>query len=196
MASMERTELLKCIAEAGYNIGFGAKKHFAASEIAGKGPGWVGVLSAFCGIFGLLYPPLAGKFASATLVFAGFCAFYMTMYNADEYEKAGEELTAVHINLRNLYRSAKGKSSVSTAYAELKALQATANSSAISKQIFGSDWFAHYKFFGQQQTDWMNEQLHFGFWKDKVPAGFKLSLFIVIDAVVIAALVLGIAAIF
>jgi hypothetical protein len=193
---MDKAELLKCIAEAGYNIGFGAKKHFATSEIAGKGPGWVGVLSAFCGIFGLLYPPLAGKFASATLVFAGFCAFYMTTYDARDYEKAGEDLTAVHINLRNLYRFVKGGGSVDTAYAELKALQATAHEQAITKQIFGSDWFAHYKFFGQQQTDWMNEQLHFGFWKDKVPAGFKLSLFILFDAVVIAALVLGIQAIF
>lgn len=190
---MDKAELLKCIAEAGYNIGFGAKKHFATSEIAGKGPGWVGIISAFCGIFGLLYPSLAGKFASATLVFAGFCAFYMATYDAKHYEKAGEYLTAIHIDLRNLYRSVKGGVSVRTAYAELKALQAKAHASAITKQIFGSDWFAHYKFFGQQQTEWMNEQLLFGFWKDKVPAGFKLSLFVLLDAVVIAGLVLAIA---
>src|SRR6478672_1464538 len=158
---MDKAELLKCIAEAGYNIGFGAKKHFATSEIAGKGPGWVGVVSAFCGIFGLLYPLLAGKFASATLVFARFCAFYMTTYDEKDYEKAGEDLTAVHIDLRNLYRSVKGGGSVDTGYAELKALQARAHASAITKQILGSDWFAHYKFFGQQQTEWMNEQLHF-----------------------------------
>jgi hypothetical protein len=183
---MDKAELLKCIAEAGYNIGFGAKKNFATSEIAGKGPGWLAVASAFCGIFGLLYAPLSGKFASATLVFAGFCSFYMIGYKARDYEKAGEELTDVHIKLRNLYRSVQGGASVRTATVELQTLQAKANASTITKQIFGSDWYAHYKFFGQQQTDWMDEQLHFRFWKDKVPAGFKLILFVLVDAVVIA----------
>jgi hypothetical protein len=193
---VDREDLLKCIAEAGYNIGFGAKKHFATSEIAGKGPGWVGVASLFCGVFGLIFTPLAGKVPSATLVFAGFCAFYMAAYDPNDYEKAGEDLTAVHIQLRNLYRSVKGGGSTQSAYVELQALQATAHASSITKQIFGSDWFAHYKFFTQQQTDWMDEQLHFRFWKDKVPSGLKVALFLLFDAAVIAGLVLGIAAIF
>lgn len=191
---MDKAELLKCIAEAGYNIGFGAKKNFATAEIAGKGPGWVGVASAFCGIFGLLYEPLSGKFASATLVFAGFCAFYMASYKAGDYEKAGEDLTAVHIALRNLYRSVKGGASVRTGFVELQTLQATAQASTITKQIFGSDWFAHYKFFGQQQTDWMDEQLHFGFWKDKVPAGFKVMLVLLVIAALLVVVGFGIKA--
>jgi hypothetical protein len=191
---MDKAELLKCIAEAGYSIGFGAKKNFATSEIAGKGPGWVGIASVFCGIFGLLYEPLSGKFASATLVFAGFCAFYMVSYKPADYEKAGEELTDAHIKLRNLYRSLKGGASVRIAHVELQTIQAAANASTITKQIFGADWFAHYKFFGQQQTDWMDEQLHFGFWKDKVPAGFKVMLVLLAIGALVAIIGLGIRA--
>lgn len=39
----------------------------------------------------------------------------------------------------------------------------------IPKQIFMSDWYAHYKFFWQHQIDWIDEQKHFKFWRDKVP---------------------------
>jgi hypothetical protein len=191
---MDKAELLKCIAEAGYSIGFGAKKNFATSEIAGKGPGWVGVSSAFCGVFGLLYAPLSGKFASATLVFAGFCAFYMGSYKASAYENAGEELTDAHIKLRNLYRFVKGGGSIETGFVELQAIQAAAKASTITKQIFGADWFAHYKFFGQQQTDWMDEQLHFGLWKDKIPLALKFWLVALIVAALMGVIGLGLAA--
>jgi hypothetical protein len=51
----------------------------------------------------------------------------------------------------------------------------------IAKQIFLSDWYAHYKFFWQMQTDWLDEQLHFRLVRDKLPLGFTL---LVVGAVV------------
>lgn len=191
---MDKANLLKCIAVAAYNIGFGAKKHFATAEIAGKGPGWVGVVSAFCGIFGLLYDPLSGKIASAALVFAGFCAFYMATYKAEDYERAGEDLTDVYNKLHNLYRSVQSGNSVRTGEVELATLQAKAHGSAITKQIFGSGWFAHFKFFCEQQIDWVDEQLNFKFWKDKVPASAKALLYLAVTIAVIGGVTLGIRA--
>lgn len=191
---MNKANLLRCIAEAGYNIGFGAKKNFATAEIIGKGPGWLAVVSAFCGVYGLLYDPLAGKFASATLVFAGFCAGYLATYKVAAYEKAGEDLTAVFNKLRNLYRSVDGGASVQTATAELEALQATAHISTVTRQVFGADWFAHFKFFTQTQIDWIDEQLQFQFWKDKVPASAKALLFLSAVVAIIGGVSLGLRA--
>ena len=42
---MNKAELLKCIAETGYNVGFGAKKHFATYDLLEKMPGWIGFIS-------------------------------------------------------------------------------------------------------------------------------------------------------
>ena len=58
--------------------------------------------------------------------------------------------------------------------------------SSISKQILFSDWYAHYKFFGQSQTNWIEEELELSFFKDKLPASFYLFLFVIIIAIIFA----------
>lgn len=47
---------------------------------------------------------------------------------------------------------------------------------SITKQIFLSDWYAHYKFFYQMQTEWIDEQLNFSFLKDKFPRSLLIIL--------------------
>ena len=42
---MNRAALLKVIATTGYNVGFGAKKHFATFDMVEKLPGWIGLAS-------------------------------------------------------------------------------------------------------------------------------------------------------
>jgi hypothetical protein len=51
---------------------------------------------------------------------------------------------------------------------------------SISKQIFASDWYAHYKFFWQHQIDWIDEQLKFKFFKDKIPLSIIIIFFVLI----------------
>ena len=50
---MDKNDLLKHIAETGYNVGFGAKLHFATYDIVDKTPGLIGFISTAVGIFSL-----------------------------------------------------------------------------------------------------------------------------------------------
>ena len=51
-------------------------------------------------------------------------------------------------------------------------------SNVISKQVFMSQWFAHFKFFYEMQIDWIEDQIKFKFLKDKVPNSLKIILFL------------------
>lgn len=182
---IDQAGLLRCIAEAGYNVGFGAKKHFATFDMAGKVPGWISFLSFAVGIAGLVYEPLSSKVPSATLAILGVAGLYMSLYRGSEYEAAGKELTVAFKQLRNLYWSVKGGCDLSTAEADLQALETKSDQVAISRQIALSGWYAHYKFFAEQQIDWIDEQLHFT-WRDKVPLSAR-----VVGAFLIVVLIAG-----
>ncbi len=171
---MDQTGLLRSLAETGYNVGFGAKKHFATFDIVEKGPGWIGFISATCGVYALVFDQLSAKLPSATLVVAGIVALYISFYRSAEYELVGKELTTVYNELRDLYREVQAGADTATSHARMRALEQRFYATSISKQILFSDWYAHFKFFGQHQITWIDEQLHFGFWKDKLPASAKL----------------------
>lgn len=173
---MDKDDLLKSLAETGYNVGFGAKMHFSTYDIVEKAPGWIGFLSATCGIFGLVFDQLSAKIPSATLVLAGIVALYISFYRSAEYERAGIELTKIYNDLRDLYRAVKTGADLATSFDKMKSLENRFYEISMSKQILFADWYAHFKFFGQHQTEWLNEQLHFRFWKDKVPASAKAVL--------------------
>ena len=103
---MDKTGLLKSIAETGYNVGFGAKKHFATYDIVEKVPGWIGFLSAAIGVYSLVFEQLSGKTLAATLVVAGIVGLYVFFYDSKkmDYDRAGRELTQIFNRLRDLYR--------------------------------------------------------------------------------------------
>lgn len=183
---MDKSGLLRSIAESGYNVGFGAKKHFATYDIVEKGPGWISFLSMAVGIFALVFDELSAKVPSASLLVAGVIAFYITYYRSAEYEAAGKKMTTIYNELRDLYRSVDAGADLGQSSATLKRLESEFYDIAISKQILFSDWYAHLKFFGQHQSDWVVDELKLKFWSDKVPTTAKLALV----AIAITALVL------
>ncbi|WP_447726263.1 SLATT domain-containing protein [Sphingomonas koreensis] len=171
---MDKAGLLRTIAETGYNVGFGAKKTFATFDIVEKGPGWIGFVSLAVGVYALYVDALAAKFPSATLVVAGIGALYISFYRSGEYEKAGNEQIRLFHRLRDLYREVESGADVTASRAKLAQIEGEFYAVTISKQIFLSDWYAHYKFFAQSQIGWMDEQLHFQWWKDKIPLSAKV----------------------
>jgi len=180
MSGITRNDLLRSIAETGYNVGFGAKKHFATYDIVEKMPGWIGFLSMAFGIYALVFEQLSGKFLAATLSIVGICSFYITQYDRDKskYDQAGSQLTIIYNDLRETYRALKSYegTDVMPFYERFKSLEADYYATSISKQILFSDWYAHYKFFWQQQIDWVEEQKNFRFLRDKIPLSFIVAV--------------------
>lgn len=174
---MNKDGLLKSIAETGYNVGFGAKKHFATFDIVDKTPGRLGFLGIAVGIFGLVFHQLASQVPSASLAVIGVASLYISFYDHKKsaYESAGKDLTQIFNSLRDLYRSVESGADPLISSAQLQILENEYYRKSISKQIFLSDWYAHYKFFSQHQIDWIDEQKHFTI-KDKVPLSFWVSM--------------------
>ena len=182
---MNRSDFLKCIAETGYNVGFGAKKHFATYDLVEKSPGWISFLSIAFGIYSLAFKELSTSFLSASFTVLGVVGLYVSMYDAkkSDYEKAGVELTKIYNQLRALYYSVQSKSDsddLTNLISEYQQLESQYYSVGLSKQILFSDWYAHYKFFWQHQIEWVDEQKNFSFFRDKVPLSFYMFLVVLI----------------
>ena len=182
---MNRSDFLKCIAETGYNVGFGAKKHFATYDLVEKSPGWISFISIAFGIYSLAFKELSTSFLSASFTVLGVVGLYVSMYDAkkSDYEKAGVELTKIYNQLRALYYSVQSKSDsddLTNLISEYQQLESQYYSVGLSKQILFSDWYAHYKFFWQHQIEWVNEQKKFSFFRDKVPLSFYMFLVVLI----------------
>jgi uncharacterized membrane protein YuzA (DUF378 family) len=180
---MNKTDLLRYIAEKGYDVGFGAKKHFATYDIIDKIPGLVGFLSTAFGIFALVVKSSSTELTSATFIVLGVMGLYISMYNhkKDAYEKAGVELTKLFNELKGLYLRVKNldeKGDLSFYQEELSEIESRYYPLCISTQILLSNWYAHYKFFWEQQMGWINEQLKFSFFRDKVPLSLWFALLI------------------
>ncbi|MDQ0288580.1 SLATT domain-containing protein [Oligosphaera ethanolica] len=94
---MNKEYLLKQIADSAYNVGFGAKKHFATYDMVEKAPGIVAFLSMGVGIFGLVIDILSTKLFSAIFLVLGIAIFYIERYNSnnDEYAKKRLRLNPV-----------------------------------------------------------------------------------------------------
>ena len=76
---MKKSDLLKSIAEKGYDIGFGAKKHFATYDIIEKTPGLISFISMAIGIYALCVDSLSTKIVSATFIVLGVVGLYISM---------------------------------------------------------------------------------------------------------------------
>src|SRR5690554_5857570 len=178
---MNKEDLLKNIAETAYNVGFGAKKHFATYDIVEKTPGLISFFSMAFGIYALVFDKLSTKFLSASFIILGIIGLYITLYDSkkDIYEKNAIELTKLFNELRKLYFWTKNSNeeNLSQCEQDLSDLQNRFYQNCCSKQILFSEWYAHYKFFWQHQIDWVDEQLQFKFLRDKVPLTFTLTIF-------------------
>lgn len=176
---MNKAQLLKLIAESAYNIGFGAKRNFATFDIVEKGPGWLSFISLVVGVYALFVPELTTSHVGAIMVVFGVVTLYISFYQQDKgkYERAGVELTRYFHELRMLYyevNSMTDSADITSQVAAHKALYDQFLNVTVSKQIFMSDWYAHFKFFWQQQIEWIDEQKQFGLLRDKVPLSFSV----------------------
>lgn len=180
---MNKDDLLKYIAEIGYNVGFGAKKHFATYDIVAKIPGIIGLASMAIGIFALFVNFLSTKHLSAAFIVFGIIGLCIRHYDhkKQSYEKAGIELTKLFNQLKTLYFKVKATDAadLNQFEIELEHIKQDYFANCISEQILFSDWYAHYKFFWQQQIGWIEEQKKFRFFRDKIPLSLMITIVIV-----------------
>lgn len=183
---MTKPDLLKHIAQTGYNVGYGAKKHFATYDIAAKAPGCISFLTFAVGLYFLLIDFTAKKYFSAACIILGILGLRISVWDhkKDEYSEVGRKLTGLFNRVKALYYQVKAseKRDLSQFEGELSALQDEYNEVCLSGQMLFSDWYAHYKFFWQQQIDWMDEQLHFRLFRDRLPLSFTAVLVLLIVA--------------
>jgi len=180
---MDKNEILKCIAVSGYNVGFGTKKTYATYDIVQKVPGWIGLLSIIVSVVGLYRDELSSKDVSAFFIFLSVAGLYINLYDMekDKYDAVAKKQTKIYEALRDLYHEVKsdGSPDANMYMCQLNALRDEFSSVSVSKQIFGSNWYAHYKFFSEMETGWIEEYRPFS-WKDKVPKSFLLFMTVII----------------
>lgn len=184
---IDKNSMLKQLAENGYNVGFGAKKHFATFDIIEKVPNAISLIVLLVGVGQLAYPNNHYNTGiSTTLIMVSILALTINSFNSEKekYEKAGTELTKLFNELRALYYQVKNSNNedFQVEFQQMNDVLNRYYSLGMSKQIFTSDWYAHYKFFYQMQIDWIDEQKSFSFWKDKIP---KSLVFFIIIAILI-----------
>lgn len=177
---MTKSDLLRHIAQTGYNIGYAAKKHFATYDLASKTPGTISFLTLCVGLAFLLVDFAAKKYFSAACIALGVLGLRISMWDhkKEDYAKTGVDLTNLFNRAKELYFQVKAQNGIDlSAYeSSLQSLQDEYNKMGLSNQIMFSDWYAHYKFFWQQQIDWIDEQLHFRFWRDRVPLSLSVAI--------------------
>lgn len=194
---MKKKRVLQIIAQQGYNIGLGAKKHFSTYDIVEKVNGWINFISISLGILGLVFDFLSTNFFSSVILIMGIMALYVSHYDTDkeEYNKIGKLLTEHFYNLQILYLKIKDDATYkeddeypNEKYeTELNNIIKSFSENSISKQIAFSNWFAHYKFFFECSNNsmWVVDELKLRFWKDKIPAIFRLIIFVMIIIVLV-----------
>ncbi|MDL5364700.1 SLATT domain-containing protein [Xanthomonas sp. NCPPB 2654] len=186
---MNKNLLLKDIAESGYNIGYAAKKHLATYDIVEKAPGWISILSFAFGVLALVVPQLNNSILAAFLLIVAYAVFYFNSYQDGrlEYSRVGSRLTTIFTTLRSLLYETKSRDDAANfddLEARYRELLNESQSIGISKQIFLSDWYAHYKFFWQAERCWLEEYRPFTFWRDKVPLSATIAGVVLLIVVV------------
>lgn len=184
---MNRDRLLKEVATTGYNVLYSAKKHFATFDIVEKVPGWLTISTIAVGIFGLIIPALTNNYLSAAILVIGVASIYFNQFQdgREKYAEAGGKLISNFNVLRGIYHDAKSRApgdNVDDLEIRYREALEEAEHVWLHKHIFISDWYAHYKIFWQAQIDWLDEQLHFKFWRDKVPLTLTLTVAIALIA--------------
>ncbi|HDU3509067.1 TPA: SLATT domain-containing protein, partial [Klebsiella pneumoniae] len=95
--------------------------------------------------------------------------------------EAGKKQTAIFRDIERLYYDAKSENEPDSVkyIGQLDILMKKFDETTITKQICGSNWYAHYKFFSEMEKRWIEDQLSLTFWKDKFPNTLKLFILIV-----------------
>ncbi len=180
---MNINNLKKHVAETGYNVGYSAKLHFASFEMIEKLPGLISFISMSFGIYALAFTELSTKFMSCTLLILGLIGLYVTMNNSrkTDYEEKGIVLTNLFNELKHLLAELETESpDLPQINGKLQRIEAQYNQSCASHHIMFASWFAHYKFFWEQQIAWIEKERPFSFFRDKVPLTLWLTVFLIV----------------
>lgn len=181
---MDKRDLLKRVANSGYNIGFGAKKNFATYDIVENIPKTISFISMAFGIYCLAIDGISSKKASATLIVFGIISIYISFYNEKKlaYRDVGIKSTELFNKTHNLYLEIKNDNSpdIGLYIEKLNEIESNFYEISMSKQILFSGWYAHYKFFWEMQIKWVSDELKFSLLRDKIPLSLYFSLFFVI----------------
>lgn len=183
-------ELLIKIAQKGYNVAYGANLNFATYDIVKKIPGYVSFLSITVGILGLVFPMFAEKLVSVFIIILGVASVYIERFseNIDSYSIRGRTNIDQLNELKNLYFKVKGmpdNADFSVIEDSYNAIENEFNSGSQPHQIVFSNWLAHYKMFCEKDMSWMDEQLHFHWWKDKIPKSAHLVIYSMILVIIV-----------
>lgn len=182
---MNKALLQRDIAESGYNIGYAAKKHLATFDIVEKAPGWISIASFAFGILAFVDKRFDHDLLAAFLLVVAYAIFYFNSYQDGRarYADAGSRLTGHFTALRSLYyevQSRPDNAAFDDAIARLRTIVEDSQLIGISKQIFLSDWYAHYKFFWQAERSWLKQDRPFTFWRDQMPLSATVTIVVVL----------------
>ena len=178
---MNKQELLKNIAKSGYNIGFGAKKHFATYDLYRLFPRTlsfiilaIGVIQLTCTYKQSVSSPIFNDVFAVVLILGGLLSLIIDFVgtNKNKIEISAKELINLFNQLRSLYYEVKTDEDnlkCDIYFERLKAIEEQAKNIALSDLAIGINLYTHWAFFGgSTQIDWIDEQLNFKI-QDKFP---------------------------
>lgn len=176
---MTKDTLLKSIAETGYNVGFGAKRHFVTYDTYRIVPKLFSIITLIIGVFQLtnIYKTnVTGNLAewcSFLLIGVGLIALVVDLRSKslEDYNMVGKELQGSYNRLRLLYNQVKGNQEDRDFSAEIEVLnniEMRFREISISEQATATHILTNLRFFTETQIDWLDEQLHFSI-RDKFP---------------------------
>lgn len=190
MRNKMKEDLLKKIARKGYNIAYAANLNFATYDIVKKIPNIIAFLTIVVGILGLGWPNFMSNKISTVILILGILSVYIEKFNHDieAYANRGKKNIQQLNQLKNLYLKVKNMSEISDFQiieSEYASIENEFNENSEPNQILFSSWFAHYKIFYQKDISWIDKQLNFSFWKDKIPESAKFCLYGLIGAIIV-----------
>ena len=184
---MTKDTLLKSIAETGYNVGFGAKRHFVTYDTYRIVPKLFSIITLIIGVFQLtnIYKTNVtdnlAEWCSFLLIGVGLIALVVDLRSKslEDYNMVGKELQGLYNRLRLLYNQVKGNQEDRDFSAEIEVLnniEMRFREISISEQATATHILTNLRFFTETQIDWLDEQLHFSI-RDKFPF-FHLESFV------------------
>mgnify|MGYP007056163497 CR=1 FL=1 len=185
-----KNNFLKLIAEKGYTISYAANLNFATFDFVRHYTTIVSFISIAVGILGLVSSIFSAQWISVALLLLGVVSCYINNFSKDieTYGDRGKKHTQQLNQMKNLYFRVKSKSDneFKEEMKEYKKIEEEFNKDSQPKQLFLiADWIAHYKLFFTKNISWMDEQLHFGWFRDKTPQSLKICLLFLVIFIII-----------
>lgn len=194
---MKKDTMLKKIAQKGFDVNYAANLNFATYDIVTKIPSVVSFISIAIGILGLVFSSFRVVGVSVCILLLGIVSLYIEKFtsNIEEYHKRGSVNTSMLYKLKNLYYKIKDTEDTNCDFAEeekeYEEIEREYNETSCSKQILFANWFAHYKMFVEKDYKWLDEQLHFSWWKDKIPGTVKVVFILILTIALCCLFIIG-----